>query len=113
MGIFVIITSISFTIFTLLISRSAGKEILHLGAMISQRGSFDLTGFKPAMDLALETVEKDETLPFVFNVTLNDSMVRKYTKVCTEYLWKISASHIACCSHTRRDLSRMPRQPPS
>lgn len=51
------------------------KELLHLGVMISQEGPFGLRGFLPAMELALETIEDDETLPFAFEITLNDSMV--------------------------------------
>jgi len=62
-------------LFALPISRTSTKEILHLGAMVSQQGDFDLTGLIPTMELALETVEDDETLPFIFEVTLNDSMV--------------------------------------
>ena len=51
------------------------KETLRLGALISQDGEFDFTGFIPAMNLALETIENDTTLPFRFSITLNDSMV--------------------------------------
>ena len=48
-----------------------GRETLRLGVYT------DLTGFLPAMDLALKTIEDDKTLPFIFNVTLNDSMVSR------------------------------------
>ena len=58
----------------LLVSINA-KETLRLGAMVSQEGPFDLAGFLPAMELALETIEDDETLFFDFEITLNDSMV--------------------------------------
>lgn len=71
------IISVSFTILSLLINKAKAKETLRLGAMISQEGPFGLTGFIPAMELALETIENDETLPFSFEITLNDSMVSK------------------------------------
>ena len=48
---------------------SNAKETFHLGVHT------DLIGFLPAMELALETIEKDETLPFTLDVTLNHSMV--------------------------------------
>ena len=51
------------------------KQALHLGVLISQEGDFDFTGLIPAMNLALETIENDTTLPFRFTITLNDSMV--------------------------------------
>ena len=51
------------------------KKTLHLGVLISQEGEFDFTGLLSAMDLALETIENDTTLPFNFTITLNDSMV--------------------------------------
>lgn len=69
-----IITRISL-IACLVISMINAKELLHLGVMISQEGPFGLRGFLPAMELALETIEDDETLPFAFEITLNDSMV--------------------------------------
>jgi len=59
----------NFIIILLIIVKTNGKETLRLGV------STDLTGFLPAMDLALKTIEDDETLPFVFEVTLNHSMV--------------------------------------
>ena len=51
------------------------KKTLHFGVLISQEGEFDFTGLLSAMDLALETIENDTTLPFNFTITLNDSMV--------------------------------------
>ena len=57
-------------------SEANAKETLHLGALISQDSEVDFTGFIPAMNLALETIENDTTLPFRFSITLNDSMVR-------------------------------------
>ena len=52
------------------------KDTLHLGVMVSQEGDLNLSGYIPAMDMALETINNDTTLPFNFNVALNDSMVR-------------------------------------
>lgn len=55
-----------------------GKEFtLQLGALVSQEGDVDNRGFLSAMSLALETIKNDTTLPFNFNVKLNDSRVRK------------------------------------
>lgn len=45
------------------------REILHLGVFN------DLKGLVPAMNIALETIENDTTLPFSFNVTYNFTMV--------------------------------------
>ena len=68
------ITKIS-TVLVFLIVVNA-KETLRIGMLISQEGDIDFTGFIPAMDLALETIENDTTLPFNFYVRLNDSKVR-------------------------------------
>ena len=62
------------TVLLFLIAVNA-KETLRIGMLISQEGDFDFTGFIPAMDLALETIENDTTLPFNFYVRLNDSKV--------------------------------------
>ena len=51
------------------------KETLHLGVLISQEGGTDLTGFIPAMNIALDTVENDTTLPFKFFARISDSQV--------------------------------------
>ena len=64
-----------------LIRVSSAKDTLHLGVLISQEGDFDLSGYIPAMDLVLESIKNDTSLPFEFNVTLNDSMVRVTTRV--------------------------------
>lgn len=64
-----------------LIRVSSAKDTLHLGVLISQEGDLDLSGYIPAMDLALESIKNDTSLPFEFNVTLNDSMVRVTTRV--------------------------------
>lgn len=74
-GIATVITTISF-MFLFLIGVNAKKETLRLGVLISQEGEFDFTGFIPAMNLALETINNDATLPFNLEVTLNDTMVR-------------------------------------
>ena len=51
------------------------KETLRLGVLVSQDGSFDNSGFLPAMDLALETIENDSSLQYRFEVRVDDSMV--------------------------------------
>ena len=74
----IIVTTISVVL--LFLDKVNAKETLRLGVLISQEGDFDFTGFIPAMNLALETIENDTTLPFNFNFTLDDSMV---TEPCT------------------------------
>ena len=69
----VLITTVSVVLLSLVTVKA--KETLHLGVLISQEGEFDFTGFIPAMNLALETIENDTTLPFNFTITLSDSMV--------------------------------------
>lgn len=54
---------------------NATKETLRLGMLFSQEGVFDFSGLIPAIEIALETIEADETLPFSFTYTHNDSMV--------------------------------------
>ncbi|XP_065899524.1 gamma-aminobutyric acid type B receptor subunit 2-like [Dysidea avara] len=58
----------------LLIDLSYGKDTLHLGVLVSQDGETDLSGFLPALDLALKTIDNDTSLRYRFNVTVNDSM---------------------------------------
>ena len=50
------------------------RETLRLGILFSQE-VFDFSGSIPAIEMALETIEADETLPFIFTYTYNDSMV--------------------------------------
>ena len=45
------------------------KENLRLGVLFFEKGSI------PAVEMALETIEADETLPFLFTYTHNESMV--------------------------------------
>ena len=61
----------------LLIDLSYGRDTLHLGVLVSQDGGerIDFSGFLPALDLALETIDNDTSLRYRFNVTVNDSMV--------------------------------------
>ena len=49
------------------------KQTLRLGVLISQETVFDFTGFIPTMNIALETINNDATLPFNFSISLNDS----------------------------------------
>jgi len=44
------------------------KETLRLGVLVSQDGTFDNSGFLPALDLALETIENDSSLQYRFEV---------------------------------------------
>ena len=67
-----IIATISIVLF---LTEVNAKETLHLGVLISQEGNLDLSGHIPAMNLALETIKNDTTLPFDFYVRLSDSKV--------------------------------------
>ena len=71
----IIIIRMVIAVLLMLLVKVKAKETLHLGVLISQEGEFDFTGFIPALNLALETIENDTTLPFNFEITLNDSMV--------------------------------------
>ena len=71
-----IIVTISIALF---LTEVNAKETLHLGVLISQEGDLDLSGFIPAMNLAVETIKNDTTLPFDFYVRLSDSKVSCYT----------------------------------
>jgi len=60
----------------LFIGLSNGRETLHLGVLVSQEGEgMDNSGFLPALDLALETIDNDKSLQYRFDVTINDSKV--------------------------------------
>ena len=69
------ITTISIFMLLFLIEVNGKEQTLNLGVLISQEGDFEFTGFIPAMNLALETIENDTTLPFNFVVKSNDSRV--------------------------------------
>ena len=75
------VTIISTIVFIFLIGVNGKEQTLNLGVLISQEGDFDFTGFIPAMNLALETIENDTTLPFNFVVKSNDSRVRKLLNI--------------------------------
>ena len=70
-----VITTISVVVLFLIRVNATEKMILHLGVLISQEGELDLSGYIPSMNLALETIKNDTTLPFDFHITLNDSKV--------------------------------------
>ena len=60
----------------ILIRVNLAKDTLHIGVLVSVEGDLNLSGYIPAMNMAVETINNDTTLPFDFSVTLNDSMVR-------------------------------------
>ena len=74
MKIVVIISGI-IAINLLSISGTKGKESLKLGMLFSLERNTDFSGFIPAIEIAFETVKADETLPFTFTYTYNNSMV--------------------------------------
>ena len=81
----------------LLIALSHGRDTLHLGVLVSQDGGMDLSGFLPALHLALETIENDTSLRYRFDVTINDSMVSD--------MWassKVDQCSVYSCSVKRR-----------
>ena len=78
-SMFTTIRATIIAILLLLIRLNATKDILRLGVaqLVSQseKGGLNLSGYLPAMQLAFESITNDTTLPFDFNVTVNDSMV--------------------------------------
>ena len=72
------ITATSVVVLLLLIRASAEKDTLRLGVLIPVKGIIDYSAFIPTMELALETVSNDTTLPFNFSIIRNDSMVSNY-----------------------------------
>lgn len=67
----IIVFGFTFALFSLLlpIRETNAREILYLGVFN------DLRGLVPAMNIALETIENDTTLPFTFNYIYNHTMV--------------------------------------
>ena len=76
-SMFTMIRATIITILLVLIRLNATKDILRLGVLVSQseKGGLNLSGYLPAMQLAFESITNDTTVPFDFNVTVNDSMV--------------------------------------
>ena len=72
---------VSFLLWGVNTELNAVKDTYRLGVLIPIEGSLDLSAYVPTMELALETIENDTTLPFKFTYTLNDSMVRKYSQL--------------------------------
>ena len=72
-----VINTIGVVLLFLIRVNSTEKMILHLGVLISQEGELNLSGYIPSMNLALETIKNDTTLPFDFHITLNDSKVSR------------------------------------
>ena len=58
---------------------NASKDILRLGVLIPEKGELNLSAYIHTMELALETVNNDATLPFQFKTIHSDSMVSLYT----------------------------------
>ena len=73
-----LINTISVVLILLIRVNSTEKMILHLGVLVSQEGDVNLSGYIPAMNIALEGINNDTTLPFEFRVAVNDSMVSSY-----------------------------------
>lgn len=66
----------SIIISLLLSSEATAKETLRLGFI-------DFSGLIPAIEIALETIEADKTLPFTLVYSYNDSMVSIIHNVCS------------------------------
>ena len=64
-------------LFVFLIRINEAIDTYHLGVLIPMKGDLDLSAYIPTMELALETVNNDTTLPFNFTHNLDDSMVAK------------------------------------
>ena len=76
MGVMLIIISL----LSLGVAAADEKETLRLGVLVSQT-VFDFSGFIPAIEMAIESITADETLPFTFTYIQNDSQVRVRTYV--------------------------------
>ena len=76
------ISTIGVVLLLLIRANATKKMIIHLGALVSQEGELNLSGYIPSMNLALETIKNDTSLPFDFHVTLNDSMVSARACIC-------------------------------
>ena len=76
-----------FVITLLSMSGTNAKETLQLGMLFSQRGVFDFSGLIPAIEIALETINADDTLPFNFTYTHRDSMVSYRYKLMVARGW--------------------------
>ena len=70
-----IVRLISAIVLLLTVVNSTTKDTLRVGVLISIEGDLNLSGYIPSMNLALESIENDTTLPFKFHATLNDSRV--------------------------------------
>ena len=103
MRMIIVITAISVLCLFRAIETNA-QETLRLGVLVSQEADFDFSGLIPAMELALETVENDTTLPFNFSITLNDSMVSKdtkrYTSIAMFYSVMLKSIILFICSYS-------------
>ena len=67
--------SLIFSVSTVPRHANAVRETLRLGAMIPQKGEVDYSGQLLSFNLALRTVNRDPSLQFSFEQSLNDSMV--------------------------------------
>ena len=62
---------------TSVLTDSGGKETLSLGVFVSQDSALDFTGFLVALDLAIDTINKNSSFLYNFTYLRNDSMVRQ------------------------------------
>ena len=65
----IVIIGIAITLFLLPILGANARETLRVGVFN------DLRGLTPAMDIALDTIANDTTLPFTFEISYNFTMV--------------------------------------
>ena len=77
-----IITVISAVFLFVIKVNVTAKDTLRLGVLIPVKGDLDLSAYIPTMELALETVANDTTLPFNFSIIRNDSMVSNNVIIC-------------------------------
>ncbi|XP_065899508.1 gamma-aminobutyric acid type B receptor subunit 2-like isoform X2 [Dysidea avara] len=59
---------------TSVLTDSGGKETLSLGVFVSQDSALDFTGFLVALDLAIDTINKNSSFLYNFTYLRNDSM---------------------------------------
>ena len=60
---------------TVILLLSMGKTVTNARETLRLGVFNDIRGFVPGMEIALETIRNDKTLPFTFEVTFNFTMV--------------------------------------
>ena len=76
---------------------TAQRETLRLGMLFPQDGDLDYSGLIPTIEIALETIEADETLPFTFTYTCSVP----YAYLCSARMRNPPGCVTGCRLHNR------------